>query len=153
VMHVWRDSFSRSPFAQDPSWSIINPHVFTFAGDFDRRPESFWEGTHPRGVRIAHRAYDFPGLQAKVHVDGVLNDPSHPSTGWTAEVLLPWAELTRLSGGDLQFPPADQTVSMFLGRFQHSDIGLVKHTSAWCVSPHGVLDTHQPERFTQVRFS
>jgi hypothetical protein len=152
VMHVWRDSFLQSPFADDPSWSLLNENVFTFAGDFDRRPESFWIGTHPRGVRIAHRAYDFPGLQCGVHVDGSLNDANIGGNGWTAEVLLPWDELCRLSGGRLVFPPVGQTVNMFLGRFQQIRIGTVRHTAAWCVTRHGVMDTHQPERFTSVQF-
>jgi hypothetical protein len=152
VMHVWRDSFQESPFADDPEWSMLNPDVYTFAGDFDRRPQSFWTGTHPRGVRIAHRAYDFAGLQTAVHIDGTLNDPHHRSGGWTVEVLLPWDELHRLSNARLQFPPTSQTIPMFLGRFQQIHVGSDQHTAAWCVSPHGVMDTHQPERFTNVRF-
>jgi hypothetical protein len=150
VMHVWRNSFAQSPFGDDAQWTIRNPDVFTFAGDFDRRPESFWSGTHPRGVRIAHRGYDFPGLVAAVHVDGALNDRSQPSRGWSAEVLLPWAELTRLSEGRISHG-AQCEIPMFLGRFQQLVIGSRTVTAPWCLTPHGVLDTHQPERFTRVR--
>jgi hypothetical protein len=150
VMHVWRDSFDGSPFSEETGWTIRNPDIYTFAGDFDRRPDSFWVGTHQRGVRIAHRGYDFPGLQAAVHVDGRLNEFTAPSRGWTAEVLFPWSELSRLSAGEISASAHGVSVPMFLGRFQQLAVGNSTVTAAWCVSPHGVLDTHQPERFTQV---
>lgn len=146
VMHVWRDTFGDSPFADDPSFSLLDRAVFTFGGDYDRRPSSFWHGTHPRGVRIVNTAYDFPGLRTAVHVDGRLNDDTVTSRGWSAELLLPWAELTRLSGGAIT--AADGwSVPAFVGRFQHLPIGGAAHTAAWCLRSHGVLDTHQPDRF------
>ena len=146
VMHVWRDTFAESPFADDPSFSLLAPHVFTFGGDDDRRPASFWHGTHPRGVRVASTAYDFPGLATAVHVDGHLNDDTITSRGWSAEVLLPWAELTRLSGGTIS-AAGGWSVPAFVGRFQHLAIGDATHTAAWCLRAHGVMDTHQPAQF------
>jgi hypothetical protein len=146
VMHVWRDTFADSPFAEDPSFSLLEPAVFTFGGDYDRRPASFWHGTHPRGVRIVNTAYDFPGLLTAVHVEGVLNDDAVTSRGWSAELLLPWAELTRLSGGAIT-AKGGWSVPAFIGRFQHLPIGNASHTAAWCLRSHGVMDTHQPEQF------
>jgi Carbohydrate-binding family 9 len=149
VMHVWRDSFSESPFVHDPDWVITNPNVYTFAGDFDRRPASFWEGTHPRGVRIAHRAYDLPGLQTTVTIDGELNNPHLRSNGWEATVRFPWDALATLSQGRFHHVMQGH-ITMFLGRFQQLQISGQNVAAAWCVSPHGVADTHQPEQFTQV---
>ena len=146
VMHVWRDTFAESPFADDPSFSLLAPHVFTFGGDYDRRPASFWHGTHPRGVRVVSTAYDFPGLATAVHVDGHLNDDTVTSRGWSAEVLLPWAELTRLSCGTIS-AAGGWSVPAFVGRFQHLAIGDATHTAAWCLRAHGVMDTHQPAQF------
>jgi hypothetical protein len=146
VMHVWRDTFSASPFADDHSFSLLDPAVFTFGGDYDRRPSSFWHGTHPRGVRIVSTAYDFPGLLTAVRVDGRLNDDAFTSRGWSAELLLPWAELTRLSGGVIT-SDGEWSMPAFIGRFQHLQIGGVSHTAAWCLRAHGVMDTHQPEQF------
>lgn len=146
VMHVWRDTFAESPFADDPSFSLLAPHVFTFGGDYDRRPASFWHGTHPRGVRVVSTAYDFPGLATAVHVDGHLNDDTVTSRGWSAEVLLPWPELTRLSGGTIT-AAGGWSVPAFVGRFQHLAIGDATHTAAWCLRAHGVMDTHQPAQF------
>ena len=150
VMHVWRDTFATSPFATDPSFSLLEPGVFTFGGDYDRRPASFWHGTHPRGVRIVSTTYDFPGLATAVHVDGRLDDDATPSRGWSAEVLLPWAELSRLSGGAIT-AAGEWSVPAFVGRFQHLDIGGTSHTAAWCLRAHGVMDTHQPEQFARLR--
>jgi hypothetical protein len=149
VMHVWRNSFAQSPFADNPDWVITNPSVYTFAGDFDRRPASFWEGTHPRGVRIAHRAYDLPGLQTSVTIDGELNNPLVRSTGWEATVRFPWPALSDLSGGRFN-SSMESHIPMFLGRFQQLQISGQQVTAAWCLSPHGVADTHQPEQFTRV---
>lgn len=152
VMHVWRDTWSDSPFVDDSEFTIDQPGVFTFGGDFDRRPESFWHGTHPRGVRISHIGYDVPGIEVAVVVDGRLNDPSVTSRGWSVEIELPWTELERLSQGRISATAPSWDIGAFLGRFQHLDIGGVRHTAAWCVSPHGVMDTHQPERFTRLQF-
>lgn len=149
VMHVWRDTFADSPFAGDPAFSLLAPGVFTFGGDYDRRPASFWHGTHPRGVRVVDTTYDFPGLVTAVHVDGVLNDDRAPSRGWSAELLLPWPELGRLSGGTIT-TDGDWSVPAFVGRFQHLPVGDATHTAAWCLRAHGVMDTHQPEQFARL---
>ena len=151
VLHLWRDSLDDSPFATDPRLDLRNPSAFTFGGDYDRRPASFWQGTHPRGPRVALLDYDFPGLQIAVSVDGVMNDWSVVSTGWTVEVLLPWAELQRLSGGDIT-PTNPGPLVAFLGRFQQLPVGDQFVTTAWCHHPHGMLDTHRPESFTVVEF-
>jgi hypothetical protein len=151
VMHIWRESLANSPFAGDPTVRLDNPSVFTFGGDYDRRPASFWRGTHPRGERIALLEYDFPGLSVAVSVQGSINEWSTPSTGWSAEIQLPWPELARLSGGTLT-PSTPSPLRAFLGRFQQLPVGGEFVTAAWCHHAHGVADTHQPERFTTVVF-
>ena len=48
--------------------------------------------------------------------------------------------------------PGDQW-QMFFGRFQQLMVGSTPINPAWCLTPHGVMDTHQPERFTTVTFA
>jgi hypothetical protein len=151
VLHLWRDSLDDSPFAADPRLDLRNPSAFTFAGDYDRRPASFWRGTHPRGSRVALLDYDFAGLLVAVSVDGVLNDWSAVSRGWRVEMLLPWPELERLSAGAVS-ESHPGPLQAFLGRFQQVPIGDQFLTAAWCHHPHGLLDTHRPESFTTVEF-
>ena len=151
VLHLWRDSLDDSPFAADPRLDLRNPAAFTFGGDYDRRPESFWRGTHPRGPRVALLDYDLPGLQVAVSVDGVLNDWSAASAGWTVEMLLPWADLARLSAGAVTHATPGP-LRAFLGRFQQLPVSGQFVTAAWCLDPHGLLDTHRPESFTTVVF-
>ncbi len=155
VLHLWRDQLDACPLANDPRLDLRNPSAFTFGGDYDRRPASFWRGTHPRGPRVALLDYDFPGLQVAVAVDGTLNDWSAPSAGWTVEMLLPWPELERLSTGAWRYPdpaPMSLTMPMFLGRFQQLPVSGEMATAAWCHHPHGLFDTHRPESFTTVVF-
>ena len=151
VMHVWRDTFASSPFAGDPLYAIDRPDIFVFGGDEDRRPASFWHGTHERGVRISRTGYDFPGLSVAVHVDGHLNAPTVTSRGWSVEIELPWPELSRLSGGRVDAAHA-WSLPAFIGRFQHLEIAGVRHTAAWCLRAHGVMDTHQPREFALLTY-
>ena len=89
------------------------------------------------------RAYDVLRLGRQ---PAVLDDDTVTSRGWSAELLLPWAELTRLSGGSIT-AAGGWSVPAFVGRFQHVPIGDAFHTAAWCLRSHGVMDTHQPSRF------
>ncbi len=151
VLHVWRDALDRVAPEIRSELRIDRPDVFTFAGDYDRTPSSFWTGTHPRGVRIAWLGYDYPGLEVAVAVDGRANS-STVSRGWSAEVLFPWAGLSQLRGAltSIDNPPTDMRV--FVGRFQQVHISGHAHVAAWSLQPHGAFDTHRPECFAAVEF-
>lgn len=153
VFFIWRDAYRRGGRFDIPEFDLHEQQPLTFAGDFDRRPESFWKGTHPRGVRWAFLNWDMPGLKSATHVSGILNDPGAKSQGWTAEIAIPWKSLQHLANGR-SIPPMEGDVwKLFLGRFQNIPIGEGKVNAAWCVTPHGLYDTHQPEKFTEVRFT
>jgi hypothetical protein len=152
VFFIWKDAYRKGGVFDTPEFDVFNPRALTFAGDYDRRPESFWWGTHPRGPRWAFLDWDLEGLQTAVHVNGELNSMV-PSVGWTAHLMLPWAGMRHLADGRA-LPPHDGDVwNLFLGRFQHLNVSGETVQAAWCWSPHGVYDTHQPEKFTPIHFS
>jgi len=155
VLFVWRDAWRRGSRFDIPELDPDVGNGFTFAGDDDRSGATFWRGSHPRGVRWAFPTWDLPGLRWAVHVDGALNDPAVVSRGWTAELAIPWEGL-RLVAGERTLPPRDGDVwRLFFGRFQKLVLGgheLQPHP-AWVWTPHGVADTHQPERWTTLEFS
>jgi hypothetical protein len=155
VLFIWRDAFRRGSRFDVPEFDLYERQVYSFGGDYDRQPDSFWRGTHPRGTRWAFTDWDFPGLQVATHVDGTINDHSDLDRGWTAEIALPWAGMGWLAGGRC-LPPQDRdTWRLFFGRFQKlMNAGQeVSPHPAWVLSPHGINDTHQPACFPYVTFS
>ena len=152
VFFIWRDAYSRGSRFDIPEFDLLSRKAFSFAGDFDRKPESFWWGTNPRGPRWAFLDWDFPGLQSKVNVEGTLNTPSAKSKGWTVELALPWAGMKHLAGGRKTPPEVGDVWKMFLGRFQKVQTTGGEAQAAWCLTPHGVYDTHMPEKFTEIEF-
>lgn len=153
VMFIWRDAYVRGGRFDVPEFDLFNRTALSFGGDYDRRPKSFWWGTHPRGVRWAFLDYDFPGLETATHIDGVLNDASRVSQGWTVEIKLPWAGFRHLANGRSIPPKEGDEWRLFLGRFQNVPFGEASKQAAWCWTPHGVYDTHMPERFTRLLFT
>jgi hypothetical protein len=152
VFFIWQDAFDR--FESD-EFDVRRRHAVTFGGDYDRTPKTFWRGTHPRGLRWAFLDWDFPGLKTAVRVDGRINDPSTVDRGWSAELVLPWKGMTPLANGR-SLPPNDgDEWRMFFGRFEKLMCGgaEINPHPAWVWTPHGVYDTHQPDRWTAVRFS
>jgi hypothetical protein len=152
VFFIWRDAYARGSRFDIPEFDLLTRKALSFAGDFDRKPESFWWGTNPRGPRWAFLDWDFPGLQAKVHVDGTLNEESVKSKGWTVELALPWSGMKHLAGGRNTPPEVGDVWKMFLGRFQKMQTTNGEAQAAWCLTPHGEYDTHMPERFTEIEF-
>ncbi len=155
VFFIWQDAYRRGGRFEVPEFDLLARRALSFAGNFDRTPEHFWRGTHPRGARWAFRDWDFPGLRSAVTVQGRLNDRSVVDQGWRVILAFPWAGMGWLANGR-PLPPQDGDVwRMFFGRFERLEVAgqLPQPQPAWCWTPHGVLDTHQPERFTRVRFS
>ncbi|MCW5940844.1 MAG: carbohydrate-binding family 9-like protein [Fimbriimonadaceae bacterium] len=149
VFFIWRDAYHRFDPAE---FDVHRRRAYTFGGDFDRTPEWFWDGNHPRGTRWAFRDWDMPGLECRVNVQGVLNKPTVRSTGWTVELSIPWASLAILANGRTVPPKEGDVWNLFFGRFQKIAVGDREVQAAWCVTPHGRYDTHMPERFTPVVF-
>ncbi len=152
VFFIWKDAYKRGDRFDLPEFDLVDRKAFSFAGDYDRTPEHFWRGTHPRGPRWAFLDWDFPGVKSFVHVDGCLNDPTTASKGWTVELAFPWSGMKHLSNGRSLPPVSGDIWRMFLGRFQKIEVDGKESTAAWCCTPHGVFDTHMPEKFTAVQF-
>lgn len=150
VFFVWRDS----PLLAQPGYDPRRRDAVTFGGDYDRRPATFWRGTHPRGLRWAFLDWDFPGLRSAVHLDGTLNDDSDVDRGWSVTLALPWAGMRDLADGRALPPAPGDEWRMFFSRFQKVEAGgrEIEPHPAWAWTPHGVYDSHLPERFTRVRF-
>ncbi len=153
VFFIWRDAYKRGSKFDVPEFDLRDRAAFSFGGNFDRTNEHFWHGTHPRGTRWAFLDWDFPELRSAVSVDGALNDPAVRSKGWRVELAFPWEGMKPLANGRSLPPKEGDVWNLFLGRFQLLEIGERKEQAAWCLSPHGVYDTHLPEKFTPVTFS
>lgn len=143
VLFIWQDAYER--FATD----FDLRDALSFGGNFDREEATFWTGTHPRGNRWAFRNFDLPGLETAVQVQGELNRDDEPSQGWTAEIKLPWTGMKSFGGGK---PENGDEWKIFFGRFQKMRMDGKEVNPAWCWTPHGIYDTHLPDRFTPVRF-
>jgi len=153
VFFIWRDAYKKGGRFDIPEFDVLDRDSYTFGGNFDRTEDHFWRGTNPRGTRWAFLDWDYPGMRSAVHIDGALNDRSQRSKGWTAMLIFPWAGMRHLAG-NRSLPPKDgDTWQLFLGRFQKIAVGEDEVQAAWCLSPHGVYDTHMPEKFTEVGFS
>jgi hypothetical protein len=112
--------------------------------------------SHPRGPRTGFFAWDFPGLQSAVYLDGTINDSSDRDRGWTVELALPWEGMAVLAMGDKRsLPPKDEDVwRMDFSRFnQYKEAPPSDDPGGWAWSPHGVWDSHVPECFTFIHFS
>ncbi len=152
VFFIWKDAHARFDQAE---WDVLRRDALTFGGNYDRSPETFWRGTHPRGLRWAFLDYDMPGVRWATHIDGAINDDSVVDKGWTAEIAFPWAAMKELANGR-SLPPKDgDEWRVFFGRFESLRAGgqAMSPQPAWSWNAHGVYDTHRPERFTRVRFS
>lgn len=144
VAFIWQDAYDKF----DPAEFDLRK-ALSFGGNFDREEATFWTGTHPRGNRWAFRDWDYPGLETAVQVQGRLNDDTEPSQGWAAEIKLPWSGLAALGRSK---PNPGEEWRLFFGRFQKMRMDRGEVNPAWCWTPHGIYDTHMPERFTPVRF-
>jgi len=154
VLFVWRDAYTHGSRFDVPAFDVHRPTAFTFGGDDDRTPGSFWTGTHPRGARWAFTDFDLPGLRTSVRVDGTLNDDSDIDRGWSWEIAIPWPSLALLADGRSLPPRPGDEWTMFLGRFQKLVVGghEVQPHPAMALTGHGVYDTHRPERWSRIRF-
>lgn len=155
VFFIWQDAYRRGSRFDVPEFDLLSRKALSFAGNYDRTPATFWWGTHPRGARWAFLDWDFPGLRSAVAVDGRINNRDSIDRGWTVSLAFPWAGMNWLAGSR-SLPPLDGDIwRLFFGRFEKLELAgqRPEPQPAWCWTPHGVLDTHIPERFTRVMFS
>jgi hypothetical protein len=155
VFFIWKDAYTKGGRFDIPEYDVHGPQAYTFGGDYDRSGASFWRGTHPRGIRWAFTGYDLPGLQTAVQVDGTLNDNSDIDRGWSLEMAIPWDSLGLLANGRSLPPENGDVWTFFLGRFERlmsSGLEVTPHP-AMVLTPHGIYDTHMPDKWSRVEFS
>lgn len=153
VFYIWKDVYTPGSRFDVPQFDIFAHNAITFGGNHDRSGEYFWKGSHPRGLRWVFRDWDFPGLQTAVHIDGSLNDPAHPSRGWSVELAFPWTGMTWLANGRA-LPPAEGDVwRLFLGRYEKMMLNGQETHAGWAWDAIGTDDNHYPELFTPITFS
>lgn len=155
VFFIWKDAYKKGGKFDVPEFDVFSPKAMTFGGNYDRTGNSFWWGTHPRGLRWAFLDWDMPGLKTAVQVQGNINDDTTVDKGWTAEIAIPWTSLKWLANGKPLPPQEGDIWRMFLGRFQKltpSGQELEPHP-AWVWNKHGVYDTHLPECFPFIHFT
>jgi len=154
VFFIWREALKDTHRFPPEIFDIHAPGVYTFGGDYDRTGESFWIGTHPRGVRWAFREFDMTGLRSAVGLKGTLNDPAKTDQGWSVELSIPWQSLKYLANGR-QLPPTHGDLwKFFLGRFDKKvvDGREISPHPASALRSHGVYDTHIPEEWSVIAF-
>ena len=146
VFFLWESAYESGGFSTRPEFARTNLQGFNGVG----------YKTHPRGGRLGHFNWTFPGLRTAVHVDGTLNDDSDTDRGWTVEIALPWAGMRALDPkGTRSLPPRDgDEWRMDFSRFNTAkEPAPAKDSGGWALSPHGIWDSHIPECFARVRFS
>lgn len=144
VFFLWEDAWAKAGFSADPEFQRSRLRPFNGVG-FTR---------HPRGLRLGHFDWHFPGKQTAVHVDGTVNDDRDRDRGWTVELAFPWAGMKWLATDGRALPPKDGDVwRIDLSRFnQYKEAAPAKDSGGWALSPHRVWDSHIPECFPKVRF-
>jgi len=154
VFFIWKDAYTKGSRFDIPQFDVHHPQAYTFGGNFDRSGDTFWKGTHSRGIRWAFTHFDMPGLQTATMIFGTLNDNSDIDNYWSLEIAIPWSSLQLLANGK-SIPPAHGDVwNMFLGRFQklmHSGIETTPHP-AMALNSHGIYDAHLPEKWSRIEF-
>lgn len=155
VFFIWKDAYIKNCKFDIPAFDVHQQQAYTFGGDYDRNGESFWKGTHPRGVRWAFTNFDMPDLKTAVQVDGTLNDNSDIDKGWSLEIAIPWSSLDMLSNGRAIPPSSGDIWNIFLGRFQKLVLSgkEVQPHPAMALNSHGIYDTHLPEKWSRIEFT
>lgn len=149
-MFVWQSNYESSGIATlpelDKSRADVKWQQFNGVG----------YKSHPRGLRWAFLAWDFPRAKTAVFIDGTLNDDSDRDRGWTVELAFPWSEFKVLNMSQPRaLPPQPGDVwRMDFSRFnQYKEAPPAEDSGGWALSYHGVWDSHIPECFPFVTFS
>lgn len=146
VFFIWEEAYVKSGFAQAPEFARTNMVPFNGVGFT----------THPRGGRLGHFNWTFPGMKTAVHIDGTVNKDDDRDRGWTVELALPWKGLEWLAkADDRALPPREGDVwRMDFSRFNtYKEATPAKDSGGWVWTRHGIWDSHIPECFVHVNFS
>lgn len=121
-----------------------------------------WDLLLPRPYRDggpAVDAFDLAGLRTGVRLDGALNDPLHPSRGWSATIAIPWSAIKALSSkpvppreGDrwrINFSRVEWDLDVVDGKF-HKIENRPEHNWVW--SPQWAVNMHRPETWGFLEF-
>jgi len=151
VFYIWQDAYKKGGEFDKPEFDLLARTVDVLGGFQD----GMRYNKHPRGRRWAFMDWDFPGLQAAVHVEGTLNDSSDVDRGWTVELAFPWEGMRTLAQGRSLPPRAGDVWRMDFSRFEALQYNGVSANPSpgWSFSKHGVYDSHIPACFTHVHFS
>jgi hypothetical protein len=146
VFFIWEAAYEKAGFARLPDFALTKLKHFNGVGFT----------SHPRGRRLGHFDWAFPGLRTAVHVDGTLNDDADTDRGWSVELALPWEGIRRLfpSGGRSIPAKEGDEWRMDFSRFNTAkEPAPAKDSGGWALNPHGIWDSHIPECFARVRFT
>lgn len=122
-----------------------------------------WDLFLPKPYRdggSADNGWEIPGLLAKTHVDGTLNDPADRDRGWTVELAIPWSSMAARAG--VPAPPRDGDrwrVNFSRVEWEHTVEGREyrkvpgRKEDNWVWSPQGAINMHRPECWGFVQFS
>jgi hypothetical protein len=95
VFFIWDDSYEQHGFATAPEFARSKLKPFNGV-DFK---------THPRGGRLGHFDWSFPGKRTAVSIDGTLNNDADEDRGWTVELAFPWRGMKWLATDGRAVPP------------------------------------------------
>ncbi|MGI8603403.1 MAG: carbohydrate-binding family 9-like protein [Verrucomicrobiales bacterium] len=143
---IWEEAYEKGGFADVPEFARSKLKPFNGVGFKN----------HPRGGRLGHFDWAFPGLRTAVAVDGTINDDSDRDRGWTVELAFPWKGLEWLAKADNRsLPPKDGDIwRMDFSRFNtYKEAPPAKDSGGWVWTRHGIWDSHLPECFVQVLFT
>ena len=164
--HLWGTLTSRdSIIYRDNDWEVfIDPdgdqidynefEINVLGTEFDLRLT--------RGYRCGGNydiEWDMTGLQAEVHLDGTVNDPTDIDRGWSVEMAIPWtcmqdASTVRCPPGDtdiwwVNFSRVQWPLEVVNGAYLKPE-GATEHNWVW--SPQFAIDMHRPEYWGWVQF-
>ncbi len=113
----------------------------------------------------AVHAWDIPGLETAVRVEGTLNRPGDVDRGWTVELAFPWEALRECAhrpsppgAGDVwrvNFSRVEWRTEVREGRhvkLRDPLSGELLPEDNWVWSPQGLVNMHYPEMWGLVRF-
>lgn len=145
VFFIWEADYEKSGFAQVPEFARSELRPFNGVG----------YTTHPRGRRLGHFNWTFPGKQTAVHIDGTVNQDQDQDRGWTVELAFPWAGMKWLATDGRSLPPRHGDVwRMDFSRFNsYKAPPPAQDSGGWVWTRHGVWDSHVPECFAYIQFS
>lgn len=151
VLYIPQNNYKKPIFQNNPEFNLLDHRVDVLGGFQDQMRFS----DHHSIPKWAFRDWDFPGLQAKVQLQGTINDHSDVDQGWTVEIAFPWEGL-KIFDPEQTYPPQEgQILRMDFSRFEKFSFNgkEIEPHPGWTWSPHGVYDSHLPEKFTYIHFS